>query len=145
MSLQRDFAIYVVNLFSLPQCSKVLSLERDDMAWLLKRFCGVDRELLCSRADWRCVWVRCVRCRVRPFTEVHVRDLRQDVHFMNMMYRAMKKQCIEQSPLQLNLVGVWGMCDSQVHDVLARSNELCLFSYEKPLYSFEMGKWLIPK
>ena len=89
--------------------------------------------------------MRCVRCRVRPFTEVHVRDLRQDVHFMNTMYRAMKKQCIKQSPLQLNLVGVWGMCDSQVHDVLARSNELCLLSYEKPLYSFEMGKWLIPK
>lgn len=145
MSLQRDFAIYVVNLFSLPQCSKVLSLERDDMAWLLKRLCGVDRALLCSRADWRCVCVMCVRRRVRPFTEVHVRDLRQDVHFMNTMYRVMKKQCIEQSPLQLNLVSVGCVCDSQVHDVLARSNELCLFSYEKPLYSFEMGKWLIPK
>ena len=104
MSLQRDFAIYVVNLFSLPQCSKVLSLERDDMAWLLKRFCGVDRALLCSRADWRLELAGNVSGRVRPFSEVHVRDLRQDVHYMNMMYLAMKKQCIEQSPLQLNLV-----------------------------------------
>ena len=66
LSLQRDFAIYVVNLFSIPQCSKVLSLEHDDMRWLLKQYCGVELNLLGSRADWRwaCgreVIIECVR------------------------------------------------------------------------------------
>lgn len=29
--------------------------------------------------------------------------------------------------------------------MLARGNESCLKSFEKPIYSFEYGKWLIPK
>lgn len=72
----------MVNLFSIPQCSKVLSLERDDMQWLLKKYCGVELSMLGSRADWRyglagsvmtecdrwigCLWrtraLRCISC-----------------------------------------------------------------------------------
>lgn len=83
--------------------------------------------------------------RVRPLDRVFVADARAQVHFMRYVCEVMKKECLEKSPLNLNLVGEWRGRDAKIHDVLARSNELCLFSYEKPLYSYEMGRWLIPK
>lgn len=33
----------------------------------------------------------------------------------------------------------------QIHDVLARGNESSLQTYEKPIYSYEIGSWLIPQ
>jgi exosome complex exonuclease RRP6 len=39
--LQRDFGIYVCNLFDTGQASRVLKLERNSLEFLLKHYCGV--------------------------------------------------------------------------------------------------------
>ncbi|CBK23663.2 uncharacterized protein [Blastocystis hominis] len=73
--------------------------------------------------------------RIRPFAKWMVQDVCEAVHFLPFVCDCMKKQLVENSPPSLNLI----------HDVLARGNESCLKSFEKPIYSFEYGKWLIPK
>lgn len=84
-------------------------------------------------------------CRVRPLTPLLLRDACEAVHFLPFVCDCMKQQLVESSPPALNLVGLFLLLRRQIHDVLARGNESCLKSFEKPIYSFEFGKWLIPK
>ena len=53
LTLQRDFGVYVVNLFSLHQAARVLSLQVNDLRGLLKIFVGKEFHRLSSRCDWR--------------------------------------------------------------------------------------------
>ena len=53
LALQRDFGIYVVNLFSLRHGARVLSLKKTDVPSLLEQFCGLKYKLLSQRCDWR--------------------------------------------------------------------------------------------
>ena len=55
--LQRDFGIYVVNLFDTGQASRVLSLPRYSLAFLLQYCCNVQADKQYQLADWR---IRCV-------------------------------------------------------------------------------------
>lgn len=47
-------------------------------------------------------------CRVRPLEGVFVKDARVQVHYMRYLCEVMKKECLEKSPLNLNLVGKVG-------------------------------------
>eukprot|EP00252_Welwitschia_mirabilis_P022092 TRINITY_DN5868_c0_g1_i2.p1 TRINITY_DN5868_c0_g1~~TRINITY_DN5868_c0_g1_i2.p1 ORF type:complete len:406 (+),score=81.47 TRINITY_DN5868_c0_g1_i2:103-1320(+) len=51
--LQRDFGIFVCNLFDTGQASRVLQLERNSLEFLLREFCGVNAEKEYQTADWR--------------------------------------------------------------------------------------------
>ena len=51
--LQRDFGIYVVNMFDTGQASRVLNYERFSLAFLLKKFCDVTANKQYQLADWR--------------------------------------------------------------------------------------------
>ncbi|ONK65077.1 uncharacterized protein A4U43_C07F33360 [Asparagus officinalis] len=51
--LQRDFGIYVCNLFDTGQASRVLQLERNSLGYLLYHFCGIDVNKEYQNADWR--------------------------------------------------------------------------------------------
>ena len=53
LTLQRDFGVYVVNLFSLRQAARVLSLQVNDLRGILKIFVGKEFHRLSSRCDWR--------------------------------------------------------------------------------------------
>lgn len=51
--LQRDFGLYVVNLFDTHQASRALNLARHSLDHLLKHFCSVDSDKRYQLADWR--------------------------------------------------------------------------------------------
>ena len=55
--LQRDFGIYVVNMFDTGQAARVLQYARFSLAHLLKRICGQTTDKAYQLADWR---IRCV-------------------------------------------------------------------------------------
>ena len=51
--LQRDFGIYVVNMFDTGQAARVLNFEKYSLAHLLKKFCDVTANKQYQLADWR--------------------------------------------------------------------------------------------
>ncbi|KAK4483763.1 hypothetical protein RD792_010966 [Penstemon davidsonii] len=51
--LQRDFGIYICNMFDTGQASRVLKLERYSLEYLLNHFCGVAANKEYQNADWR--------------------------------------------------------------------------------------------
>ena len=51
--LQRDFGIYVVNLFDTGQASRVLNLPRYSLSFLLQYCCNVQADKQYQLADWR--------------------------------------------------------------------------------------------
>jgi exosome complex exonuclease RRP6 len=51
--LQRDFGLYIVNLFDTYHASHVLGLQGHGLAFLLKHYCNVLTDKRFQRADWR--------------------------------------------------------------------------------------------
>lgn len=51
--LQKDFGIYVVNMFDTGQASKFLQFPSSGLAYLLKEFCNVTANKEYQTADWR--------------------------------------------------------------------------------------------
>ena len=51
--LQKDFGVYVVNMFDSGQAARALGYESFGLAYLLKRYCGVIVNKEYQRADWR--------------------------------------------------------------------------------------------
>ncbi|RDX95930.1 Protein RRP6-like 2, partial [Mucuna pruriens] len=92
--LQRDFGIYVCNMFDTGQASRVLKLERYSLQYLLQHFCGVtaNKEYavlnfwnyrllpVYQNADWR----------LRPLPDVMLRYGREDTHYLLYIYDLMR-------------------------------------------------------
>ena len=57
--LQRDFGIYVVNMFDTGRASRILSYESFSLKYLLLKFCNFETDKSYQLADWR----------IRPLTE----------------------------------------------------------------------------
>ncbi|KAL6507822.1 hypothetical protein OROGR_024017 [Orobanche gracilis] len=53
MWLQRDFGIYICNMFDTGQASRVLKMEKFSLEHLLNHFCGVTANKEYQNADWR--------------------------------------------------------------------------------------------
>lgn len=51
--LQKDFGLYVVNMFDTHQAARSLNLGRNSLDHLLKVFCNVDSNKRYQLADWR--------------------------------------------------------------------------------------------
>lgn len=51
--LQRDFGLYIVNLFDTGQASRVLDFPSYSLAFLLKHYCSVIADKKYQLADWR--------------------------------------------------------------------------------------------
>ncbi|KAJ8426782.1 hypothetical protein Cgig2_034041 [Carnegiea gigantea] len=117
--LQRDFGIYVVNLFDTMQASRVMRLERNSLAFLLKYFCGVDanKEYQCS--DWR----------LRPLPSDMVKYAREDTHYLLYIYDVMRKELVSGSK-QLGF-------EDPLGEVCKRSHEVCLRMYKKEVFDKE--------
>ena len=55
--LQRDFGVYIVNLFDTGQAARALQFPRFSLAYLLQSFVGVLPNKALQLADWRIRWV----------------------------------------------------------------------------------------
>ncbi|WVZ59072.1 hypothetical protein U9M48_009273 [Paspalum notatum var. saurae] len=109
--LQRDFSIYVCNLFDTGQASRVLQMDRNSLEHLLHHFCGVTANKEYQAADWR----------LRPLRDEMIKYAREDTHYLLYIYDLMRLRLANESSGGNDLL----------LEVCKRSNEICLQLYEK--------------
>jgi len=80
--LQRDFGLYIVNMFDTGQAARELQLPSFSLAYLLKRMCQVDTDKSFQLADWR----------VRPLSSAMVKYARIDTHYLLYIYDRLKAE-----------------------------------------------------
>ncbi|VFQ67444.1 unnamed protein product [Cuscuta campestris] len=114
--LQRDFGIYVCNLFDTGQASRVLKLERKSLEYLLHHFCGVEAKKEYQNADWR----------MRPLPIEMMRYAREDTHYLLYIYDVMRMKLLELPPDPES-------SDSPMVEVYKRSYDICMQLYQKEL------------
>ncbi|XP_022925220.1 protein RRP6-like 2 [Cucurbita moschata] len=114
--LQRDFGIYICNLFDTGQASRVLKLERNSLEYLLHHFCGVAANKEYQNADWR----------LRPLPEEMLRYAREDTHYLLYIYDLMRMK-LSSMPRESE------ESDFPLVEVYKRSCDVCLHLYEKEL------------
>lgn len=117
--LQRDFHIYVVNLFDTSKACEVLSKPQKSLAYLLETYCGVNTNKLLQREDWR----------QRPLSAEMVHYARTDAHYL--LYIA---NCLIDELKQLDNEN--SCSDDKFHFVLEasrRSNMICLQLFTKEI------------
>jgi len=112
--LQKDFGVYMVNLFDTGEAAKVLGLKAS-LANLLKHYCDVTANKQYQLADWR----------QRPLPEEMVKYAREDTHYLLYIYDVMRKELMtpknsDDDPVVF-LKSVW-----------KSSKALCLQTYQKP-------------
>ncbi|CAI9090265.1 OLC1v1025002C1 [Oldenlandia corymbosa var. corymbosa] len=121
--LQRDFHIYVVNLFDTAKACDVLSKAQKSLAHLLEVYCGVSKNKLLQREDWR----------LRPLSPEMVEYARADAHYLLYIAKCLVselKQYASENP---------SCIDEKFHFVLEamrRSNAACMQLYAKDVEAF---------
>merc|ERR1719318_370543 len=111
--LQRDFSIYLRNVFDTHQAGKLLGLPRLSLAWLLTNYCGVDVDKQYQLADWR----------IRPLPKEMVFYARQDTRYLIYLYNRLKNELISKGNADSNLL----------HACLHQSNDICKKRFIKPV------------
>ncbi|CAF1371873.1 unnamed protein product [Adineta ricciae] len=85
--LQKDFGIYVVNMFDTHQAAKELQLPTLSLAYLLKTLCNIDASKQFQLADWR----------IRPLPSDYIRYAREDTHYLLYIYDHLRNQLLDMS------------------------------------------------
>ncbi|KAJ4721305.1 protein RRP6-like 2 [Melia azedarach] len=114
--LQRDFGIYLCNMFDTGQASRVLKLERNSLEYLLRHYCGVTANKEYQNADWR----------LRPLPDEMLRYAREDTHYLLYIYDIMKTKLSLMPKESEN-------SDAPLTEVYKRSYDICMQLYEKEL------------
>ncbi|XP_010213708.1 PREDICTED: exosome component 10 [Tinamus guttatus] len=115
--LQKDFGLYLVNMFDTHQAARLLNLGKHSLDHLLKLYCNVDADKQYQLADWR----------IRPLPEEMIQYARDDTHYLLYIYDKVREALWErgnEQPTQLQIV--W-----------QRSRDICLKKYMKPLFTDE--------
>jgi len=123
--LQRDFSVYLRNVFDTHQAGKILSLPRLSLAWLLSSYCGVEADKQYQLADWR----------IRPLPNEMIYYARQDTRYLIYLYTRLKNELISKGNAESNLL----------HACLHQSNDICKNRYTKPIVKEESHLDLIRK
>ncbi|KAF9199678.1 exosome nuclease subunit [Haplosporangium sp. Z 27] len=119
--LQRDFGVYIVNLFDTYHASKLLEFGSHSLAHLLKLYADFDADKRYQLADWR----------IRPLPKEMLSYARSDTHFLLYIYDRMRNALLDKSnPTTHNLM----------HATLLRSSETSLKVHEKEFYDAESGE-----
>ncbi|KAF9581222.1 exosome nuclease subunit [Lunasporangiospora selenospora] len=119
--LQRDFGVYIVNMFDTYHASKVLEFGSHSLAYLLKYYADFDADKRYQLADWR----------IRPLPKEMFSYARSDTHFLLYVYDRMRNSLLDRSnPNTHNLL----------HATLQRSAETALKRHEKEGYDAEEGE-----
>ena len=113
--LQRDFGIYICNMFDTGQASRVLKLERNSLEHLLYHYCGVTANKEYQNADWR----------LRPLPDEMVRYAREDTHYLLYIYDLMRTQLLSVAEPENS--------EALLLEVYKRSFDICMQLYEKEL------------
>ncbi|CAL4111705.1 unnamed protein product, partial [Meganyctiphanes norvegica] len=115
--LQRDFGVYVVNMFDTHQAAVILEYPQRSLAALLNKFTQVMADKTYQRADWR----------IRPLPQDFISYARQDSHYLLFIYDLMRNELIKKGNNLNNLINA----------VYCRSTDICMKRYEKPIVTPE--------
>lgn len=125
--LQRDFNVYLVNVFDTGQAARVLAYPSFGLAYLLQTFANVTAQKQFQMADWR----------QRPIPQALLKYAREDTHYLLGIYDRVKNELIESSSSTSRvkvgeLQGTSNFVDvpSLLHQVINRSNEITLKVYQ---------------
>ncbi|XP_060132225.1 exosome component 10 isoform X1 [Zootoca vivipara] len=113
--LQRDFGLYLVNVFDTHQAARLLNLGRHSLDHLLKIYCKVDANKQYQLADWR----------IRPLPEEMLHYARDDTHYLLYIYDRVREELWEKANGQ----------PAQLQVVWQRSKDICLKKYAKPIFT----------
>ena len=91
--LQRDFGIYVVNLFDTGRASRALSFPSAGLAYLLSRFAGFTANKRHQLSDWR----------QRPIPEDMLAYARSDTHYLLDVYDRLRLELQKASEVRYQL------------------------------------------
>ncbi len=116
--LQKDFGIYVVNMFDTGQAARVLQYPHYSLSYLLQRFCGVNAQKQYQLADWR----------QRPLSEEMLKYAREDTHYLMFIYDNLKKELVKTST----------EFDNRLKQVFDKSSLICKKTFKKPV-SYSKG------
>ncbi|XP_073308993.1 protein RRP6-like 2 isoform X2 [Primulina huaijiensis] len=114
--LQRDFSIYVCNMFDTGQASRVLKMERNSLEYLLNHFCGVAANKEYQNADWR----------LRPLPREMIAYAREDTHYLLYIYDVLRQKLLMSAAESENSY-------PPLTEVYKRSYDICCQLYEKEL------------
>ncbi|XP_042333911.1 exosome component 10 [Sceloporus undulatus] len=113
--LQRDFGLYLVNVFDTHQAARLLSLGRHSLEHLLKLYCDVAANKQYQLADWR----------IRPLPEEMINYARDDTHYLLYIYDRVREELWQRGNEQ----------PAQLQVVWQRSKDICLKKYIKPIFT----------
>ncbi|KAG0578426.1 hypothetical protein KC19_4G021800 [Ceratodon purpureus] len=115
--LQRDFGIYVCNMFDTGQAARVLQLEGFGLAFLMQRYLEINPDKRYQLADWR----------IRPLPEEMIKYAREDTHYLLYLHDLLRVQLVSLRSETGNDV------DDPLLQVYKRSRDVCLKMYHKDI------------
>jgi ribonuclease D len=115
--LQRDFNIFIVNMFDTAIAAKTLQLGSYSLAALLSRYVSVQADKKYQLADWR----------TRPLSEAMLKYAQMDTHYLLHIYSVMRAELFKKDPESLL-------------SVLQSSTESALALF-KPIDSYDPSGW----
>ncbi|KAH9499357.1 Exosome component 10, partial [Bulinus truncatus] len=113
--LQRDFGVYVVNMFDTGQAARVLGFSRFSLAHLMMNYCHIEADKQFQLADWR----------IRPLPAELINYAREDTHYLLYIYDLMRNQLVDHGNAQNNLLS----------SVFERSKSVAAKIYQKPIFT----------
>lgn len=129
--LQRDFGIYLCNIFDTGEASKMLKYGSNGLAFLLEKHCGFKADKKWQLADWR----------IRPLQTKAIHYARADTHFLLYCYDVLRMELSKLSKEDIGDVDEAGVCLGRgapgICAVLEQSRKLCFSVYEKELFTPE--------
>ncbi|KAF9468748.1 hypothetical protein BDZ94DRAFT_1304497 [Collybia nuda] len=136
--LQQDFNLYVVNLFDTYHASKILEFPRHGLANLLEMYCDFTPDKRYQLADWR----------IRPLPKEMLEYARSDTHFLLYIYDNLRNALLDRalsrsqsmSPSGSPTLDPSDLPHILIKQVLARSEETALKTYEKEMYDVSGGR-----
>lgn len=110
--LQRDFGVYIVNLFDTGQAARTLEYPKFALSYLLFHFCGLSVEKKKFQlADWR----------IRPVPEEMIDYARSDTHYLLYIYDRLQNELLEKGKIFLT-------------STLNLSKDICKRAYSKDIF-----------
>lgn len=121
--LQRDFGVYVVNLFDTSRAAKLMKFAYLSLAFLMRHYCNEEPDKSYQLADWR----------ERPLPLPMLQYARADTHFLLYIHDRLRNDLLSKGSSGSNnnkMIGV-----DALKNVFERGKEICLKRYEKPSFS----------
>ncbi|CAJ0606550.1 unnamed protein product [Cylicocyclus nassatus] len=110
--LQRDFGIYVVNMFDTGRAMRRLEMQKFNLRYLVHHYCDVSLDKRYQLADWR----------IRPLDDDMIAYARCDTHYLLQCYDCLREELLEKGDRLQNLLRV----------TYSESALICSRVYHKP-------------